>query len=107
MLCSKSVDNIDVTCDFGFGIYRSMNGLQELHSMYVESIKDVAESSWEFDRMRARLVRLLGGDKGIEGIITYNRVMKEQTPASTRRDSKMKILKFVNHISKREKNQYP
>jgi len=33
------------------------------------------------DRMRARLVRLLGGDKGIEGIITYNRVMKEQAPA--------------------------
>ena len=60
---------------------RSMNGLQELHAMYVESMRDVAESSWEFDRMRARLVRLLGDDKGIEEIITYNRVMKEQTPA--------------------------
>ena len=60
---------------------RSMNGLQELHAMYVESMRDVAESSWEFDRMRARLVRLLGDDKGIEEIITYNRVMKEQNPA--------------------------
>ena len=60
---------------------RSINGLQELHAMYVESMKDVAEYSWELDRMRARLVRLLGGDKGIEGIITYNRVMKEQAPA--------------------------
>ena len=59
----------------------SMNGLQELHAMYVESMRDVAESSWEFDRMRARLVRLLGNDKGIEEIITYNRVMKAQNPA--------------------------
>ena len=60
---------------------RSMNGLQELHAMYVESMRDVAEASWEFDRTRARLVRLLGNDKGIEEIITYNRVMKEQAPA--------------------------
>jgi hypothetical protein len=49
--------------------------------MYVESMRDVAVASWEFDRMRARLVRLLGNDKGIEEIITYNRVMKEQAPA--------------------------
>ena len=41
----------------------------------------VAESFWDFDRMRARLVRLLGNDKGIEEIITYNRVMKAQNPA--------------------------
>jgi len=60
---------------------RSMNGLLELHAMYVESMRDVAVASWEFDRMRARLVRLLGNDKGIEEIITYNRVMKEQAPA--------------------------
>ena len=60
---------------------RSMNGLQELHAMYVESMRDVAIASWEFERMRARLVKLLGNDKGIEEIITYNRVMKEQAPA--------------------------
>jgi hypothetical protein len=60
---------------------RSMNGLQELHAMYVVCMRDVAVASWEFDRMRARLVRLLGNDKGIEEIITYNRVMKEQAPA--------------------------
>jgi len=58
-----------------------MSGLQELHAMYVESMRDVAIASWEFDRMRARLVRLLDDDKGIEGIITYNRVMKAQNPA--------------------------
>ena len=52
-----------------------------LHAAYVSSLKDLSEADWEFERHKARLVRLLGEDKGIEGIITYNRTMKAQEPA--------------------------
>tara|TARA_S200000501_G_C20745332_1_gene709246 strand:- start:29 stop:1135 length:1107 start_codon:yes stop_codon:yes gene_type:complete len=52
-----------------------------LHAAYVNSMKAVAEADWEFERQKARLVKLLGEDKGIEGIITYNRTIKTQEPA--------------------------
>lgn len=52
-----------------------------LHAMYVHSLKDVAITEWEFERQKARLVNLLGTDKGIENIITYNRELKPQEPA--------------------------
>ena len=52
-----------------------------LHAMYVHSLKDVAITEWEFERQKARLVNLLGDDKGIENIITYNRELKPQEPA--------------------------
>ena len=52
-----------------------------LHAAYVSSMKAVAEADWEFERQKARLVKLLGDDKGIEGIITYNRTIKSQDPA--------------------------
>ena len=52
-----------------------------LHAAYVSSMKAIAEADWEFERQKARLVKLLGKDRGIEGIITYNRTIKTQDPA--------------------------
>jgi hypothetical protein len=52
-----------------------------LHAVFVGSMKAVAEAEWEYERQKARLVKMLGEDKGIEDVITYNRVMKAQEPA--------------------------
>ena len=55
--------------------------------------------------MRARLVRLLGDDKGIEEIITYNRVMKAQNPAFNSTRFKNENPELMSHISRKVRSR--
>lgn len=57
------------------GITRPLcSEVKMLHAGYVESLADVAKADWRLECLKARLARMLGGDAGIEGVISWERV---------------------------------